>query len=119
MKNTDPDLCHDWVLPHGAIRKDDVDWADTAAADWVDGLAGVTVTIDDNVHVRRNIIALDDETLETTTYHVVFSGHPDDGEPIRDDVRYDCGDVWTTDWHDSIPDSARETESKDIALFVD
>lgn len=122
VKNTDPDVCHDWVLPHGAVREDDVDWAETAA-DWVDGLTGINATIDDVVHVRRNDITLDaddeGETTETTTYHVIFSGHPHDGHAIQDDVRYDCDDIWTAGWHSSVPDSAHETESRDIARFVD
>ena len=121
VKNTDPDVCHDWVLPHGAVREADVDWAETAA-DWVDGLTGVSATIEDVVHVRRNDITHDPaegETQETTSYHVVFSGRPHAGESIQADVRYDCDDVWLADWHESIPDSARETESQDIALFVD
>lgn len=126
VKNTDPDVCHDWVLPHGVVRGADVDWADTAA-DWVDGLTGVSATIDDVVHVRRNNITLDvddedageAETRETTTYHVIFSGQPHDRESIEPDARYDCDDVWTAGWHDTVPDSARETESADIARFVD
>lgn len=121
VKNTDPDVCHDWVLPHGAVREDDVDWAETAA-DWVDGLTGVGATIEDVVHVRRNDITLesdDEEVQETTTYHVIFSGHPHDCESIRDDVQYDCDDDWTAGWHETVPDSARETESQDIARFVD
>lgn len=121
VKNTDPDVCHDWVLPHGVVREDDAEWAETAA-DWVDGLTGVTVDIEGVVHVRRNDISYgteDGETLETTTYHVVYSGRPHADEEIQEDVRYDCDDVWTADWHDSVPDSARETESHDIARFVD
>lgn len=124
VKNTDPEVCHDWVLPHGAVQDEDADWAETAA-DWVDGLTGISVTIDDVVHVRRNDITLDiddedgEKTRETTAYHVVFSGHPHDGEEIQDDVEYDCDDVWTAGWHDAVPESARETESGDIARFVD
>lgn len=121
VKNTDPDVCHDWVLPHGVVREDDAEWAETAA-DWVDGLTGSTADVEDVVHVRRNDISHetdDGETRETTTYQVIYSGSPNADEEIQEDVRYDCDDVWTADWHDSVPDSARETESQDIALFVD
>jgi|GEM_PF-903775 len=120
VKHTDPENTHDWVLPHGPVEDGD-DWADVAA-DWVDGLTGISVDIEDIVHVRQNKITHESENGEnrkTTTYHVVFSGRPEGETEIRKDVRYDCDDEWVADWHGSIPDSVRDTEGQDIARFLE
>lgn len=118
VKHTDPEYTHDWVLPHGAVD-DDAGWAETAV-DWVDGLTGIDAELDAVVHVRRNDLTLPEEDeITATTYHVVFGAHPVGDTTPADDVRYDCDDEWVAGWYDSIPDSARETESQDIALFLD
>lgn len=120
VKNTDPDVCHDWVLPHGVVQDADAEWAETAT-DWVDGLTGLAVDLEEVVHVRRNDVTYDPEdgdTRRTTTYHVIFTGRPRAGETIHKDVRYDCNDVWTADWHDAVPESARETEASDIERIL-
>lgn len=121
VKNTDPDVCHDWVLPHGAVRAEDDDWAETTV-DWVEGLTGVSATIEEVVHVRRNDVAHETDQgnrLETTTYHVIFSGRPRAGESIQHDVRYDYDDDWIAEWHATVRESVRETERGDVELFVD
>lgn len=118
VKHTDPENTHDWVLTHGPVE-DDAGWAETAI-DWVDGLTGIDAELDEVVHVRRNDLTRPDEDeVVATTHHVVFAGHPIGDTTPADDVRYDCDDDWDAGWYDTIPESARETESQDIALFLE
>lgn len=118
VKHTDPENTHDWVLPHGPVDRN-ADWAETAL-DWVNGLTGIDAELDEIVHVRRNDLTRPDEDeVVATTRHIVFAGHPIGDTTPADDVRYDCDDDWVAGWYDAIPESARDTESQDIALFLD
>lgn len=110
----------DWTLPYGPAEADD-EWAATAV-DWVDGLTGVSATLEDVVLVRRHDITLDHgeaSPRQTTQYHVVFGGHPDPGESIQADARYDCSDDWTAAWHDAVPTVDCDQRTGDIERFLD
>lgn len=113
LENTDPDVCHDWVLPHGPVE--DEDWIESAV-DWTDGLTGVTPELGDAVHVRRNDVT--DGDRRTTVYHVLLPGRPLDDGTVEGDVRYDCDDAWRAEWRDSAPDELDGIERDDVERFL-
>jgi len=104
-----------WLLPYGHVE--DEGWIETAV-DWTDGLTGIVPEIETVLFVRENHLVAPDGR-ETTTHHVVFTATPAADSTPDGDVRYDCANDWTADWHTTVPENADGETRDDIERVLD
>lgn len=94
------------VLPHGTVDPGQ-DWAAAARED-IEAVTGVSIALD-SVDVIRHVdhIVEGDDEPHTSTYRVIFTGHPVGGA-IQDCKQHaDAGsDRWWTCWSDGLPADA-------------
>lgn len=104
------------MLPNETVAPGE-DWA-TVGREWVEGAAGIDVTIDGIERVRRVDHEIEGEdSPESTIYHVVFGG----SVPSEATIDGLCADnPFELGWHDELP-VAEEEESAhvaDVRLFI-
>lgn len=103
------------VLPNETVAPGE-DWA-TVGREWVEGVAGIDVTIDGIERVRRVDHEIEGEdSPESTIYHVVFCG----SAPSETAIDGLCADnPFELGWHDELPVAEEESAHvADVRLFI-
>lgn len=102
------------MLPHDTVASGE-EWA-TVGREWVEGAAGIDVTINGIERVRRIDHGIEDGDALSMTYHVVFSGSA--SETTIDGL---CADnPFELGWYEELP-VAEDGDSEsvaDIRLFI-
>lgn len=102
------------VLPHDTVASGE-DWA-AVGREWVEGAAGIDVTIDGIERVRRIVHEIEDGDALSTTYHVVFSG-----SAAGTTIDGLCADnPFELGWYEELPVAEEEDSGPvaDIRLFI-
>jgi hypothetical protein len=107
------------TLPNDTVAPDE-EWA-TVGRSWVEGAAGVDVTIEDIERVRRVEHAIENrDGVESVTYQIVFGASIPSAGTIPDGL---CADnPWELGWYGELPfrmDDAGPGILDDIRLFLD
>lgn len=103
------------VLPNETVTPGE-DWV-TVGREWVEGAAGIDVTIDGIERVRRIDHEIAGEDLPVSTiYHVVFGG----SAPSETAIDGMCEDnPFELGWHDELPVAEEESDHiADVQLFI-
>jgi hypothetical protein len=115
---TDPEEGHA-LLPNDTVSGDE-SWT-TIGREWVEGAAGIDVTIEHIERVRRVEHAIENrDGVESVTYQIVFSASIPSAGTIPDGL---CADnPWELGWYGELPfrmDDAGPGILDDIRLFLD
>jgi hypothetical protein len=107
------------TLPHDTVAPDG-EWA-TVGRNWVEGAAGVDVTIEDIERVRRVEHAIENrDSVESVTYQIVFGASVPSTGTIPDGL---CAEnPFELGWYGELPfemDDAGPGILDDIRLFLD
>lgn len=106
------------ILPHETVAPGE-DWA-AVGRECVEEFAGIDVTLEGLKRVRAmDHVIEDEETVERTVYHVVFSGSVASAKPL-DSL---CADnPFELGWYDELPSVAGNQSPEsvaDIQIFLD
>jgi hypothetical protein len=117
---TDPEEGHA-LLPNDTVGSGE-NWT-TVAREWVEGQAGVEVTIDGIERLRRVEHAIEgEETPRSHVHHVVLSGSVVSTAPGEVPLDELCADnPWELGWYEQLPFEVEDPESDpidDVRLFL-